>query len=107
MRQGIAREHHAPRYSLLATRYSPAAVRRGLLEATLCVAGYIVYSLLRGIVAGDPGTAASHARQVVGLERTLHVLREPSWQGWALGVPGMERFWNGVYLWLHTPLVIF
>lgn len=82
-------------------------LRRGLLEAALCVAGYIVYSLLRGVVAGDPGTAASHARQVIGLERALHLFREPSWQRWALSVPGMERFWNGVYLWLHTPLVIF
>ncbi len=24
-----------------------------------------------------------------------------------LGIPGSARFWNGVYLWLHTPLVIF
>lgn len=82
-------------------------LRRGLLEAALCVAGYIVYSLLRGVVAGDPRAASSHARQIIGLERALHLFREPSWQHWALGVPGMERFWNGVYLWMHTPLVIF
>lgn len=107
MRQGITNAHHAPRYSLLATRYSPTALRRGLIEAALCVAGYIVYSLLRGVVAGDPGTASSHARQIVGMEQALHIFREPVWQRWALGVPGMARLWNGVYLWMHTPLVIF
>lgn len=98
----------ARRKRVLDTRQRPrwAAIRRGFFEAALCVAGYIVYSLLRGIVAGDQQTAASHARQIVGLERALHVFREPSWQRWALGVPGMERFWNGVYLWMHTPLVI-
>src|SRR6478672_5745870 len=71
MRQSATSEHKAPRYSLLATRPSPAALG------------------------------------VIGLERALRIFWEPSWQRWALGVPGMERFWNGVYLWLHTPLVIF
>src|SRR5437660_676575 len=52
------------------------AIRHGLREAALCVAGYVVYSLLRGVVAGDPETSSTHARRVVGLERTLHVFRE-------------------------------
>jgi hypothetical protein len=84
-----------------------AAVWRGLREALICLVGYVVYSLLRGVVAGDPATAAAHARQIIGLERALHIFREPSLQGWALGIPGMARLWNGVYLWMHTPLVIF
>jgi len=76
-------------------------------EAALCVAGYVGYSLLRSVVAGDQGTASAHARQIIHLERVLHLFQEPALQRWALGVPGMARFWNGVYLWMHTPLVIF
>jgi hypothetical protein len=58
-------------------------------------------------VAGEPGAAAAHARQIIGLERALHIFRESSLQNWALGIPGSARFWNGLYLWMHTPLVIF
>lgn len=99
MRQEATRGVRAP----LVTRDVLFATR----EAVLCVAGYVAYSLLRGVVAGDPGVAASHARQIIHLERALHAFQEPAWQHWALGVPGMARLWNGVYLWMHTPLVIF
>jgi hypothetical protein len=103
MRQGTTREHQASQYSAFRTQRLLLAAR----EVIVCVAGYVAYSLLRGIVAGDPGVSASHARQIIHLERALHVFHEPAWQQWALGVPGMARFWNGVYLWMHTPLVIF
>lgn len=105
MRQDTTSGYHAP---LITSR--PKGARALLIsarEAALCVAGYIVYSLLRGVVAGDQATASAHARQIIHLEQTLHLFREAAWQQWVLGVPGMARFWNGVYLWMHTPLVIF
>ncbi len=105
MRQGAATKEWQPEGRASGRPF--AAMRQGLREALMCVAGYVVYSLLRGVVAGDPGAAAAHARQVIGLEQALHLFQEPSLQGWALGIPGMARFWNGVYLWMHTPLVIF
>ena len=83
------------------------SLRIAAREATLCIAGYVIYSLLRGVVAGDQATASAHAHQIIHLEQALHLFREAAWQQWALGVPGMARFWNGVYLWMHTPLVIF
>jgi hypothetical protein len=107
MRQGAATEQRQSEHRASGHASRLAAVWRGLLEALLCLAGYVLYSLLRGVVAVDPATAASHARQIIGLERALHLFREPSLQGWMLGIPGSARLWNGIYLWMHTPLVIF
>jgi hypothetical protein len=103
--QAIMQQEATGRYRAPLTTHHPLLI--AAREAMLCVAGYIVYSLLRGVVAGDPATAAAHARQIIHLEQTLHIFREAACQQWALGVPGMARFWNGVYLWMHTPLVIF
>ncbi|HEY8292061.1 MAG TPA: phosphatase PAP2 family protein [Thermomicrobiales bacterium] len=98
------RQEATPGYRVpLVTRPSWLIAR----EAVLCIAGYVVYSLLRGVVAGDRETASSHARQIIHLERALGLFREAALQQWALGVPGMAHFWNGIYLWMHTPLVIF
>jgi hypothetical protein len=105
MQQEATRTYRTP----LITSH-PKGVRPLLIaarEATFCVVGYVVYSLLRGAVAGDQATASAHARQIIHLEQALHVFREAAWQHWALGVPGMGRLWNGVYLWMHTPLVVF
>ncbi len=93
---------HVYRIPFIARR--PLRIAR---EVIVCVGGYVVYSLLRGVVAGDPRVSASHARRIIHLEQMLHIFQEPAWQRWALGVPGIPRVWNGVYLWMHTPLVIF
>ena len=38
-----------------------------------------------GLVAGDANAAFAHARDLISLERTLHVFVEPSIQAWASG----------------------
>jgi len=62
---------------------------RGWLDAvrqiSLFLAAYFAYSVMRGLVAGDATEAFTHARELISLERTLHVFAEPSIQAWASG----------------------
>ena len=56
-----------------------------LRQVSLFAAAYIAYRLVRGLVAGDTAAAFQHARELIGLERTLHLFVEPSLQAWASG----------------------
>ena len=59
---------------------------------------YLAYRLARGLVAGDANTAFAHARDVISVERTLHVFVEPSVQAWASG----SRLLMDVLSWLYV-----
>ena len=56
-----------------------------LRQVTLFAAAYFAYRLVRGMVAGDATAAFQHARELIGIERTLHMFVEPSLQAWASG----------------------
>ena len=71
-------------------------------ELLMAAAVYAVYSLVRnqfGSAGGDPGPAFEHARQVIDLERALHLYVEPTVQRWYLDLPanGLIRLWNVYY----------
>ncbi len=51
----------------------------------LFAAAYLAYRFVRGLVEGDANAAFAHARDLITLERTLHVFVEPSIQAWASG----------------------
>jgi hypothetical protein len=57
---------------------------RGWLDALRQVS-LLAYRLVRGFVEGDANAAFAHARDLISLERTLHVFVEPSIQAWASG----------------------
>jgi len=44
---------------------------------------YLLYRLVEGIVGGNTVVAFAHARELVSLERSLHVFVEPQIQAWA------------------------
>lgn len=44
---------------------------------------YVAYRVVRGLVANDGTAAFAHAREVISLERFLHVFIEPAVQRWA------------------------
>ena len=46
---------------------------------------YCLYSLVRGLVGGNSTAAFKHARELISIERTLHIFVEPSVQAWASG----------------------
>jgi membrane-associated phospholipid phosphatase len=56
-----------------------------LRQVLLFGAAYAAYRVVRGMVENDGTAAFQHAREVIQLERTLHVFVEPSIQAWASG----------------------
>jgi hypothetical protein len=73
------------RARLLQARILPHGWLDALRQVSLFVAAYYAYRLVRGLVEGDANAAFAHAKELIFLERTLHVFVEPSVQAWASG----------------------
>jgi hypothetical protein len=56
-----------------------------LRQIALFVTAYYAYRLVRGAVDGRAAAAFQHGRELIGVERTLHVFVEPTVQAWASG----------------------
>jgi uncharacterized membrane protein YkvA (DUF1232 family) len=56
-----------------------------LRQLSLFVSAFLIYDLVRGFVEGRGTAAFAHARELISIERTLHVFVEPSVQTWASG----------------------
>jgi PAP2 superfamily len=54
-------------------------------QVSLFFAAYFAYRLVRGLVEGRATAAFQHAREVISIERTMHLFVEPSVQAWASG----------------------
>src|SRR5216117_1082411 len=54
-------------------------------QIALFAAAYYGYRLVRGAVYGRAATAFENARNLIDVERTLHVFVEPTVQAWASG----------------------
>jgi hypothetical protein len=70
------------RARLLQARVLPHGWLDVLRQISLFGVAYMAYRLVRGLVEGDANAAFAHARDVIALERTLHVFVEPSIQAW-------------------------
>ncbi len=76
--------------------------RRDAVRQLLVFAGvYLLYEVVRGLVAGDAGRATGDATRVIDLERRLHVFVEPGMQAWALHRPWLMHLAAWVYLDAH------
>jgi hypothetical protein len=71
------------RARLLQARVLPKGWWDVLRQISLGLAAYFAYSLARGLVEGQATAAFQHARELISLERTLHLFVEPSVQAWA------------------------
>jgi cytochrome bd-type quinol oxidase subunit 2 len=81
---------------------APRARLRWWKEVLYGVGVYAVYSVVRnrfGSAGGDPGPAFGHAKDIVQLERWMHLFFEPHVQKWYLDLPGkgLIRGWNVYY----------
>jgi PAP2 superfamily len=72
------------RARVLQARVLPRGWLDAVRQVCLFVGAYLAYRLVRGLVAGDASEAFAHARELISLERTLHVFIEPSLQAWAM-----------------------
>jgi len=71
------------RLALVRGRVLPNGPVDLLRQCCLFGLAYLLYRLVEGIVGGSTAVAFSHARELVSLERSLHVFVEPQIQGWA------------------------
>lgn len=79
-----------------------AATRHSLsIEAAAVVGLYAAYETARGLVAGNEAEADRHARDVMAVERALHVFAEADVQRAAHSLPGFAELLGGAYLTLH------
>ncbi len=69
----VARARH------LQERVLPHGWLDALRQVTLFGLAYLGYRLVRGVVEGNANEAFSHARDLISLERGMHLFVEPSW----------------------------
>ena len=83
--------------------------RRGLVEAAVLYAVYLVYRSARAHLRATPHAALHNARQVIGMERTVHLFHEARVQGWFLHWSPIVRAWDVYYGGLHfaVPIIAF
>ncbi len=68
-----------------------------LRQVLLFAIAYGAYRIVRGLVQNDGTAAFQHAREVIQLERTLHVFVEPSLQAWV----SSSHFVMGATSWVY------
>jgi hypothetical protein len=83
---------------------------RGWLDATrqvlLFASAYFAYRIVRGLAEGDAAAAFAHARDLISLERGLHVFVEPSIQAWASGSHFLIVLASWLYVNAQGPITI-
>ena len=72
-----------------------------LWQIVLFCGAYWLYRLVRGQVWDQSAAAFEHARDIVSLERSLHVFIEPSVQSWALNSGWIDQVGSWMYLNTH------
>ena len=73
------------RARVLQARVLPHGWLDALRQVSLFAAAYLAYRLVRGLVEGDANAAFAHARDLISIERGMHLFVEPSIQAWASG----------------------
>jgi uncharacterized membrane protein YkvA (DUF1232 family) len=73
------------RARVLQARVLPHGWLDALRQVLLFALAYLGYRIVRTLVASDAAAAFAHARDLIAIERTLHVFVEPSVQTWASG----------------------
>jgi len=79
----------------------PRGARDLLWQIVLFCGAYWLYRLVRGEVFTQSAAAFDHARDIVSLEKSLHVFVEPSIQHWAIGTRFIDDIGSWMYLNTH------
>src|SRR4051812_39506141 len=83
------------------SRLLPRSGRDLLWQIVLFCGAYWLYRLVRGQGWDQSAAAFEHARDVVSLERALHVFIEPAAQSWALNTGWVDQVGSWMYLNTH------
>src|SRR5688572_27470871 len=72
-------------------------------EIVIIVAAFFGYEQVRHLTRNDTDSAFANARQVVDVERSLHLFGEHGIQRMAMGLEGLVQFLNHYYVFVHFP----
>jgi hypothetical protein len=86
------------------SRRLPRGTRDLLWQILLFCGAYWVYRIVRGQVFDQSAAAFEHARDIVGLERSLNVFVEPALQSWAIGSGWLDEV--GAWMYLNTHFAV-
>jgi hypothetical protein len=88
----------------------PRLLPRGWFDAmrqvSLFALAYFGYRLVRGFAEGDAKAAFAHARDLISLERGMHLFVEPSIQAWASGSHFVIVLASWLYVNAQGPITI-
>jgi len=90
----------------LQARLFPHGLTDVLRQVALFGAAYFAYRVVRGGVDGRAAAAFQHARDLINLERGMHVFVEPSIQAWASGSQVVIDLASWIYLNAQTTTMI-
>jgi hypothetical protein len=85
----------------LADRLLPNGTADLVRQLVLFCGAYWLYRLVRGMVYDQSVVAFQHARDLIHLERTVHVFVEPSVQAWTMGTGFLDDTASWMYLNSH------
>src|SRR5271167_3277313 len=94
------------RARVLQARVLPKGWLDLLRQVSLFAVAYLAYTLVRGLVEGRATAAFAHARELISIERTLHLFVEPSVQAWASGSRLLMDFSSWLYISAQTAVTV-
>jgi membrane-associated phospholipid phosphatase len=94
------------RLRLLQARILPQGWLDLVRQLALFGAAYLGYRLVRGMVRGKASAAFQHARDLIQIERTLHLFVEPSIQAWASGSQLLMDVSSWLYVNAQTTMTV-
>src|SRR5271166_2794626 len=94
------------RIRLLQARLLPHGWTDVVRQVCLFGLAYIGYRIARGLAEGNANAAFAHARELISLERTLHLFVEPSVQAWASGSRLLMGFSSWLYVSAQTTVTV-
>ncbi len=94
------------RARVLQARLLPHGWLDALWQVCLFASVLLAYRLVRGLAEGDANAAFAHARELISIERTLHIFVEPSIQAWASGSHFVMVLCSWIYVNAQTSMII-
>ncbi len=90
----------------LQARLLPHGWLDALRQVSLFGLAYLAYRLARGVAEGEANAAFAHARDLISLERGMHLFVEPSVQAWASGSHVVIVLASWLYVNAQGPITI-
>src|SRR6266542_3123116 len=95
------------RMRALAPRALPQGWTDVVRQLAIFGAIYYGYRLVRGAIDGHTTAVAfEHARDIIGIERSLHLFVEPAVQAWGTSTGWVSDVASWLYVNVHLPLMI-